>query len=336
MDDNYLASKRLNHLDLYKGICILFVITTHYSWKDIQRQYLLFPFWIEMAVPVFMVITGYLSAMSLDKSNISVREAYHPKNVACKWLRFVIPFIPVFALQIIVECLETKSINLVGQIWTFVSGGIGPGSYYFPVMIQVVLIFPLIWGLVKKHHFRGLVVCFGINLIYEVVKTYINMRPGIYRLCAFRYIFILAYGCFLFYVQEKESTEKKYGYYIAGIFGAVYIVLFNYTGTKPIITNQWTVTSVFAVLFIVPIMRYLIKPNKLHNWLLELVGRASFNIFLVQMIYYWLFAEKVYEVIRGTLFSVLINMGICCLLGIFYHKIENPITQKVMKIIKNL
>lgn len=111
MNDNKFVSKqaRLIYLDLYKGICILFIIITHYKWEDIQRRYLLFPFWIEMAVPVFMVITGYLSTMSLDnKSDICVKQLYHPKNIASKWLRFVIPFMPVFVLQVIVKCLRSS------------------------------------------------------------------------------------------------------------------------------------------------------------------------------------------------------------------------------------
>lgn len=215
----------------------------------------------------------------------------------------------------------------------FISGGAGPGAYYFPVMIQVVLIFPLIWIVVRKYHFKGLIICFWANVIYEVVKTYINMSPGMYRLCAFRYIFILAFGCFLFYMQGEE---KKLGYGIAGILGAIYIVIFNYTDARPIITDQWTVTSVFAVLFIVPIMRYLIKLNKLHNSLLELIGRASYNIFLAQMIYYWLFAEKVYEIIHGTFAQLLVNLVVCCLFGIIYYRIENPITQRAIKFIRDL
>ncbi len=232
-----------------------------------------------MAVPAFLVITGYLSAMSLEKANISVREAYYPKKIICKWLRFVLPFIAAFIFQIIVKCFWSENhINFLGVIWIFVSGGSGPGAYYFPVMLQVILIFPLIWHVIKKHHFRGLLICFGTNLIYEMFKTYINMRPDIYRLCAFRYIFILAYGCFLYFHTGEEKKAQKLGYYISGIFGVVYIVVFNYTNAKPLITDQWTLTSIFAVLFIVPVMGYLLKPNKLHSGLLELIGRASFNI----------------------------------------------------------
>lgn len=58
------ASQRYTNLDVVKGICILMAIFTHYDWSDKQRILLLFPFWIDMAVPVFMVITGYVSALS--------------------------------------------------------------------------------------------------------------------------------------------------------------------------------------------------------------------------------------------------------------------------------
>ena len=57
---------RLNYLDFYKGICIIFIIITHYSWNDNERLHYLFPFWIDMAVPVFMVITGYVTSLSFQ------------------------------------------------------------------------------------------------------------------------------------------------------------------------------------------------------------------------------------------------------------------------------
>lgn len=125
-------------------------------------------------------------------------------------------------------------------------------------------------------------------------------------MCLSVYIY---FSILLLFVLHARGRERL-GYGIAGILGAIYIVIFNYTDARPIITDQRTVTSVFAVLFMVPIMRYLIKLNKLPNSLLELIGRASFNIFLVQMIY-WLFAEKVYEIIHGTFAQLLVNLVVC-------------------------
>lgn len=71
MNNSVNSANRLQHLDFYKGICILFIIITHYNWTDQQRLAYGFPFWIDMAVPIFMVITGYVSALS-KKRNLQV------------------------------------------------------------------------------------------------------------------------------------------------------------------------------------------------------------------------------------------------------------------------
>ena len=114
-----LEQARLTYLDLYKGIAILFIIVTHYNWTASERLMLLFPFWISMAVPIFMVITGYLMSMSIDNKLQCLHSAYSPKEILYKWLRFIIPFIPVLIFQILVDCFAFDQISLKHAIWLF-------------------------------------------------------------------------------------------------------------------------------------------------------------------------------------------------------------------------
>lgn len=326
-------ASRLNYLDVYKGICILFVIFTHYQWTDEQRKLLLFPFWIDMAVPVFMVITGYVTAYSFSKKNTTLKQAYSPKEVISKWLRFIIPYLPAYILSVIAVMISgKKEISVVYLVKLFVTGGSGPGSYYVPVMIQVVLIIPVIHWVVKKYDTKGLLLCFGVNVLYEITKTFIDLSPEIYRLCVFRYIFIISLGCYLYH---NKVNRKNPLWYLVGVAGITYIIVFNYTPNKPFFTDQWTVTSVFAVLFIVPVMMFLMKPNKLKNSILELLGRASFNIFLVQMIYYLVAPKYIYPLLNNNLvFCVPVNILTCCLVGIGFYMVETPVTKTIVKKIK--
>ena len=331
--DNRLSKSRLNYIDVYKGVSIFFVIITHYEWTERQRVIGLFPFWIEMAVPVFMVITGYLYAISL--SNRGIKYYFGLKNLVCKLLRFIIPFFPIAMIQIVVNLLST-GISLKSVVSIFVTGGAGPGAYYFPVMLQLVLLIPFLYSIVDKYREKGLVVTFAINVIYEALKTYLGLSPGLYRLLIFRYIFIVSFGCYLWVSQKKNLKDdkiKRLFTYIVGILGLIYIIVFNYTDIDPLITPLWTTTSVFAVLFIVPIMVRLMSPNKIHNRFLELCGRASFNIFLTQMIYYWVLSKYIYEFL--PLFIQLpVNIIICITVGIIFYLVENPITSRIISMIK--
>ena len=334
---NTIANKRarLNYLDIYKGVLILFVILGHYLWTEEQWLQLLFPFWVDLTVPVFMVISGYVYSISFEQKRFTLSDAYHPRAIICKWLRFVVPFLPILLIQFFASAiLKDDGYSLKKLVFLFLKGGRGPGSYYFPIMIQVTIFLPAIYYFINKYRTTGLFCCFLVTVFYEVLKNAIGMSPGVYRLCALRYIFIIAYGCFLYLVHRKDVEVERIVFYIVGLLGYTYILVFNYAGLKPLITNQWTRSSVFASLFIVPIMMHLMKPRELHNGVLELLGKASFNICLVQMCYFWAAADKVYLYVPTIPLRLAVNFIICCTVGVLFYKIENPITRRIVKAIR--
>ena len=196
------------------------------------------------------------------------------------------------------------------------------------------MLFPLIWALVTRFRFKGLVICFSLNLLYEAIKTLINLNPELYRLLAFRYLFAVAFGCYLFVKQSEGKKENRIWYFVLGVFGALYIFLFNYTKAEPIITNQRVTTSVFAVMFIVPLMMYLTRSNKINNRIIEALGKASFDICLVQMIFHWYISDFVDSFIPGKGLQLLFNIILCSTIGVIYYKIENPITQRIIQLMR--
>lgn len=70
---------RHNHtIDVIKGIAIIIILITHYEWTPEQRKLFVFPFIINMAIPVFMIITGYVYSLSLEKQKIKhLEDAFH-------------------------------------------------------------------------------------------------------------------------------------------------------------------------------------------------------------------------------------------------------------------
>ena len=71
------ASNREGIIDAIKGMCILFVCFTHYAWEGVERRAMLFSWWIDMAVPIFMVLSGYVYEKVIIRKNInSLSQAY--------------------------------------------------------------------------------------------------------------------------------------------------------------------------------------------------------------------------------------------------------------------
>lgn len=90
------TTNRNHFLDLLKGLCIILVIITHCSWNDDERVKLLFPFWVDMAVTIFMIVSGYVGTLSLNRKNLSLLNMYSPKEVLKKLLRYTVPYIYIY------------------------------------------------------------------------------------------------------------------------------------------------------------------------------------------------------------------------------------------------
>ena len=115
----------------------MFVVLTHYFWTEQQWLQLLFPFWIDMAVPVFMILSGFVFAKSFQKSAIhTFRQGYQIHTVIKRIIRFTVPYVVIiFIEQIWLIAFQNQSFSIRAVAKSFIPGGYGPGSYYYPVLI---------------------------------------------------------------------------------------------------------------------------------------------------------------------------------------------------------
>ena len=279
-----------------------------------------------MAVPIFMVISGFVYTKSFQKNNIeSMGEAYTLNTILGKVIRYTVPFAVAFFIEeVAFTLLGIIHQSILQVIFSFLNGGLGPGSYYYPIMIQFIFFFPVIYFIICKYDFRGLILCGFINFAYEILKRSYRMNEDCYRLLLFRYTLLIAYGCYLAigtYRRHKVLSLLSFG------IGIIYIIGFQYIGLTPIITNYWTDTSMWSCLFIIPISSPLIL-NKAKNRFLEILGKASFNIFLVQMVYYN-GAKLIYKYVGNRALQLVINIIICVSVGLAFYYVETPLTKRI-------
>ena len=335
--NNYTTEQRggadRNHLiDIIKGVCILFVIFTHYQWTNGQWHKMLFPFWIDMAVPMFMIISGYVGAMSFSRKGIEkLEEAFSINSILSKCIRFLIPFFIAYLIEVCVEMFILKN-NLTSLILMFFTGGKGPGSYYFPVMIQFVFLFPLIYICIQRKGFVGLIILFLVNAFYEFFQRIYGVNEQCYRLLLLRYVFVIGFGCYI-YIKQQERIKKIWGF-ITFIIGTLFIFLVEYTTYEPKIIIYWTRTSFIACLYIIPIAYFVLRSKlKMQIYPLEILGKSSFNIFLTQMVYYSYATGFVYKYISNVVLRNCVNLFICCSFGILFYYFETRLTKKIIKYI---
>lgn len=331
---------RNRFVDVLKGLLIIIVIVAHSSLITSEQKLGIYPFVVDMTIPSYMLISGFVSACSFYNKKIdNFEKAYNFAAVSQKLLRFVVPFTIAFVVEWILFrvsglfMVNVFEYGLLAVVFDYIKGGYGQGSYYFPMMIQFVFVFPIIYQVIKKYGFKGLGYCFCANAIYEIMKTAYGMSEGEYRLLIFRYLFAIAAGCFIAIGDIKKDIKT---YILSGlsiVIGAAFICLFWYTEYTPKILIYGKATSFIAYLFIIPIMGWLIKKVWLKCGILELMGKASFNIFLVQMIYYN-FSDKIYGIIQNKNLQLLFNIVFCVVVGILFYYLDNMVQKLIRKVIE--
>ena len=320
--------KRNNFLDVLKGICILLVILTHFEWTTSEHLKYFFPFWMNPAIPIFMIISGYVYSESYKRKSISTfAQAYSLKNILDRIIRYTIPLILIYIIEIPLKILIYQTPLNIGQIFhQFLGGGWGPGNYYYPCMLQFIFLFPLIFFAVKKWDFAGLLLCGAANIFYEVIKVYIGITNREYRLIVLRYLLAIALGC---YFSSGKFKIKKWMGILSFLFGAAFLYAISYCGYRSTYFSRWSKTSMPAALYIAPIIYLLIKKCTWECKPLALLGKASYNIYLVQMVFFYM-ANHIFDGVKGRLSSMLFTYVVCLVLGVIFYKIETPITQRVI------
>ncbi len=320
---------RLDALDILKALCIFMVVLTHCEFTAEDRTRLLFPFWVDMAVPLFMVISGFTYSLSSEKRGMSsVLEWFETKNFRAKFTRIVGPFLAVFAVETV---FFSGKIAANGPLWwleRFLGGGIGPGSYYVPVLCQLLICFPFMFLAFKKSPLLCAFALCLLNLVFEAAMGAFSFSIDFYALSFCRYFTFVLMGMFLFFYREKLRGTLVPHICLAS--GLIYILVANYLNYNPVFFTRWKTTAMpvapyaFAVVYwglaaqgaLMSLPSPLLKP-------LLYIGKASLHIFLVQKFYYstpWQYAFSDYGFGAYAASSLVICVSAGCLFYFLYEK----------------
>ena len=119
---------------------MLLIILTHHTFTDKQRLFLLFPFTVDMAVPLLVLCTGFLNENSyINKLNGTSKKWYSFENIIKKLTPIVVPYLFFVSIEIAYNLINGFA-NINGIIYGILTGGWGQGSYYIPIIIQILIV----------------------------------------------------------------------------------------------------------------------------------------------------------------------------------------------------
>lgn len=322
--------KRNASVDFLKGIAILMVIVTHLGFTADQRKYFAFPFWIDMAVPVFMMLMGYVMSMSYARHGVdSLRDAYDVGRIIRSLSRIAVPYVLILPFEAIPRALQGAS------LWELFScciiGGWGPGGYYFPVMMELLVLLPAIYLLFRRSVSLGLASCVFINVVFEFFQHGIGLSDGLYRLIGLRYLGVVGIGMTMGALADvRQRTNGMIPLAACGLIGGAYLVFIQYVGMPPLIFDKWTCTSFPATLFVVPfVWRVVLMEPKLGFGvrMLSCIGAASWGVMLVQKSYYFMLAHVFNIHFDSLLISGVAAVVFCVAVGVCFDGISRKLVK---------
>ena len=303
-----------NHtIDVVKGIAVLLIIFTHFEWTPEQRKSFFFLFVVNMAIPVFMIITGYVYSLSLARSGIRhAEDAYRTPLIIKRLIRYTIPMIAVIIWEIVDPHFDILAMTR-GQLLAWaIDGTVGKGSYYYPVMMQLVF----------------LIICMAFNAVYELLAWAYGINPESYRLLVFRYTFVIAVGVF---ACKKYKIGRACSVMMM-LTGASFIIATGCMNFVPWILNRdWATTNFLSSMLIVPAMVWVLQEVRIRFAPLEVLGRASYHIFLAQMIYYGGYYSILKEKIGSRQGLLAAGMALCVAAGVLFYYVEKPVQDHVIR-----
>lgn len=315
------------NIDVMKGLAIIFVILIH-SFSDETLHNIGGPFYILQAVPLFLIISGYNQAQSYHRQNLgSLKDFYRPAFLMKKLYRLLPIALIIYTLQAVFGPDERS-------FFFYLIGRGGYGGYYISIMIQAILVLPVLYRLAKKTSpLTMLALSFIGNLGYEYFCYSFEIPSFLYRLLVFRYLFALALGMWYFFdghrsyanALMKIGATASVGYLAAVHYFNIPVPFYSF-GTS------WKGQNPLAFFYVLLLfhlgLKYLsaFKGDKLKQGLVFL-GKRSYAIFIVQMLYFWTLSA--YTDWPESLF--LLDLLVSCTLGTVLYTIEQTYVSGKLK-----
>ncbi|PKL66553.1 MAG: hypothetical protein CVV28_10440 [Methanobacteriales archaeon HGW-Methanobacteriales-1] len=343
-------NKYYYQLDILKGLAIISVIILHTIPIYLIKTPIIV-FSILTAVPVFFFIMGLNSSMSFRRKNyFELDQLYSKSYFKGRFKRLIVPFIIIFFISLILGILLKKTIYLGLMIFIGYLPLSGPGNYFISIVFQFVIIFPLIYYIYQKNPKLILALSFILSLLFELFANNISILMNnsfLYASSILRYLFIIVLGIWAsenFRIDNFSSLIRK-NFVILGLFMSItYLIIVSIFKYKLIIFQQaWQpqiVLSFFYPFILCTFALSYLPSNSLNkvSQIIGSLGRASYHIFLVQILFFGsgisLYKFFIYLGLLNSLnwyliaiIILIINIIISTVLGYLFYLFDKRIIQ---------
>jgi hypothetical protein len=288
-----MLRSRISGIDILKTIAIIYVICLH---SEVLPSCPVLLIGLEM--PLFMLLFGTTRALS---DNLPTSEKY-----ILDVMRVVIPAAPFIAV-----------LYFTGKFAYHV-----PGDYFIPLIIELVLIFPLLLLAYRKFPLPTLVGSFIINILFNTAST-LWIPYDLYRICFVRYIFAVCLGMYL-----RDAIKNKNPDWNIMLIGTVsFFIIISQAYLLFPTPDEWAMQTPVAFGYVL-LVSYLIIRMKIQEfeWVFRCIGENIYSIFLWQTMFFAfvfsMFDQSIALAIFALVFSIFIGVLYGKITSIFFDKLD--------------
>ncbi len=306
-------------IDFLKALMIFLVIFDHFVAWTIKSE-IGVALWERISIPVFLVVMGFNMGLSFKgKENLSLKELYSWSYFKKKFLRFVVPFLILYAVSTFIGLFmygfdfiamydnqyypNHGIINLFYLIMPFW----GPGNWFIPVLLQSILVIPLLyWGFTKKPVLT-LILTFIVEIAMQITVFFFIGDIYIGGIISWEKVHILSLfmNSILFYLSavglgmwfsfgHKLTIKRNWFMWIISSISLVYIIAYQFLNLRlrldgiPLLRGDYHfLVFPYSAMLVLLALRFL--PQK-SDWRISksisLIGKSTYHILLTQILGY--------------------------------------------------
>ena len=286
-----MSHTRYPQIDIMKGLAILGVLFTHAAMAPLTSKPLT-DFYALQAVPVFIVLMGLNLSMSLRRQVQAHSQSHYWRRLR----RLAVPFAVVFAASSAIAAYRWFALDISPKIGPLTLLGYmpfgGAGNYFVLFIVVFSVVGPALWAAYRRWPKTTIALMLATSLVYELAWAALNVQAehhSVYGVNPVRLLGAFAIGLWL--ADGWGLSERRNRWLLGwGAISLAYMVTIQFTGRPPIFPYTWQPQNVlgfgFTGLLVMVGMRWL--PSEEHGaWtVLAELGRASYHVFLLQIVYF--------------------------------------------------
>jgi peptidoglycan/LPS O-acetylase OafA/YrhL len=318
-------------IDLIKTFAIFSVILVHtVSIATFSNTGMVF--YSLQAVPLFIICTGIVWYLSFLKYDTTLSGAYSYSYLKSKFSRLIIPFLVIVTVDFIYIHYTGTVItlnHLIARLELLQPPIGGGGDFYLALVWQLIFLAPLICYCFKRNPMLAVIGLFTVNFAFEFAGPIILFEYYYFSIC--RYLAAFALGLVLAHNIHvnggwKIRSKVNVALIILGLVSALYLYFF-FGKVTPGFRQEWGTQNVYSFFYPALIAMLLLSAEPLTRHAkgvfrrLSVFGRASYHIFLVQMVY-WGFGYYSIFYTSNELRSLIINLGVTFSFGLLFYGVD--------------